>query len=423
MHKRSIGYALIGHTLERYDLALYGYFSTLLAPLFFPSNDAKLQILGSLGAFAAGYIMRPVGGILFGYVGDRYGRKTAFLYSVLFIVIPIFIMTFLPSYESIGIFAPIILVICRILQGLCGGGEFAGAGIYIGEHLDVERRGFGASLVCATGILGAALGTCLGAICTLPSMPSWGWRIAFFCGAVFTFISYFLRKRMVESPEFTKFINENPASKYPLLDVVNHHKANLLNGVFIGGCGHIFLYLSGLCMSIIYATYLKLPSYQIMVINTFILLIWVVLSPFCGIVGDKIGIRKLMSYAAIGGIFFAFPLFSILYYHLSIAIAIFFQISLSLIGVCFVAPISALFTRFFPIEQRYSGVGFSITLGQAIFGGTTPLISALLIDLTNDMRAPGFLLILGCILGLYGVVTFRDFSQKQPLPFQALQAV
>lgn len=412
MHKRSISYALIGHILERYDLALYGYFSTLLAPLFFPSNNTKLQILGSLGAFAAGYIMRPVGGVLFGYFGDRYGRKTAFLYSVILGIAPILIIAFLPSYHSIGILAPIILVLCRVLQGVCGGGEFAGAGIYIGEHLTADKRGFGASLVCATGILGAALGTCLGAFCTLPIMPSWGWRIAFLCGAIFTFAGYFVRKKMVESPEFGKFINKHSPSKSPFLDVIGYYKENILSGIFIGGCGHIFLYLSGLCMNIIYAVYLKISSHQIMIINTCILLVWVILSPLVGIIADKIGIRKLMTYASIMGAVFAFPLFSILYYHLSVATAILFQILLSLIGVCFVAPISALFTSFFPIGQRYSGVGFSITLGQAIFGGTAPLISTVLIDFTDDIRAPGFLLFLGSLLGLYGIITFKDFSRK-----------
>jgi MHS family proline/betaine transporter-like MFS transporter len=423
MHKKSVFYALIGHTLERYDLALYGYFATLLAPLFFPSGNKRLQILGSLGAFAAGYIMRPVGGILFGYFGDRYGRKIAFLYSIFVIIIPVLIMAFLPTYESIGIFAPIILIFCRLLQGLCGGGEFAGAGIYIGEHLHVNHKGFGASLVCATGILGAAIGTCIGAVCTLPNMPSWGWRVAFLCGAVFTIASYLLRKRMAESPEFKKFIARNTPSKRPFLDALIHNKVNVLNGIFIGGCGHIFLYLSGICMNVIYASYLRLPSYKIMAINTCILLFWVFLSPLSGIVADKIGVRRLMSYAALSGLFFAFPLFSILHWHLSISTAIFFQVCLSFIGIGFVAPLSALFTSLFPVDQRYSAVGFSITLGQAILGGTSPLISAFLIEFTGDMRTPGLLLVLGCVLGLYGLITFKDLSQKHSFPSLVTQGI
>lgn len=421
MHKKSIISALVGHTFERYDLALYGYFSTLLAPLFFPPNNAKLQILGSLGAFAAGYIMRPVGGILFGYLGDRYGRKISFLYSIFLTILPILIMAFLPPYNLIGICAPIILVFCRILQGLCGGGEFAGAGIYIGEHLPAEKRGLGAGLVCATGILGAALGTFLGAIFTIPGMPSWGWRMAFLCGAIFTFISYFLRKSMLESPVFIKFISQSLPSKYPITNVFRHHKVNLFSSIFIGGCGHIFLYLSGICMNVIYVNYLNLLPYQIMTINTCVLLLWVLLSPISGMLADKIGLRKLMSFSSITGILLSFPLFSILAHHLSVFTALTFQICLTLIGVCFVAPISALFTSFFPIKHRYSGVGFGITLGQAIFGGTAPLISTFLIDLTNDIRTPSLLLILGCSLGLYGVIIFRDVSQDS-LISQTLKA-
>jgi MHS family proline/betaine transporter-like MFS transporter len=425
--KRSVVAALIGHVLERYDVALYGYFSAMLAPVFFASTDPSTALLSSLGAFAAGYLMRPLGGIIFGYFGDRYGRKQAFTWSIFLVIIPTFLIGILPSYAQIGIVAPITLIICRLMQGLCNGGEFSGAGIFVGEHMPANRVGFSGGMICATGLLGAAIGTCFGAIVTLPAIPSWGWRIPFLVGSCLTLVSYFIRRNMLETPVFEEVLKKGDVLKNPLKEVFRNYKFNIINTIAIGGCGHILLYMSSIYMNVVYTTILKIPNFQVLALNTAVLGLWVIISPVMGFFSDKIGIRKFMAGAAMIAIFAAYPLFAFLEQNLTIKGVIIFQIILTVIGAAFVAPISGLFVSLFPVRERYSGVAFSITLGQALFGGTTPLISTYLVSVTGDFKAPALFMMFGGLMGSYAVIKMMQFpvklqSNQIPEPNLALKA-
>jgi MHS family proline/betaine transporter-like MFS transporter len=411
-NKRSVIAALIGHVLERYDVALYGYFSAMLAPIFFASTDASTALLASLGAFAAGYLMRPLGGIIFGYFGDRYGRKQAFTWSIFLVIIPTFLIGVLPSYDQIGIAAPVILITCRLMQGLCNGGEFSGAGIFVGEHMPKNRVGFSGGMICATGIFGAVIGTFLGAVVTLPAIPSWGWRIPFLVGSCLTLVSYFIRRNMVETPVFEEVLRKGETLKNPLKDVFKNYKFNMLNTIAIGGCGHILLYMSSIYMNVVYTTYLKLPNFQILAINTCVLGVWVILSPVMGYFSDRVGIRRFMAAAATLAAFSAYPLFAFLEQNLTIEGVIIFQLFLTVIGSAFVAPISGLFVSLFPVRERYSGVAFSITLGQALFGGTTPLISTFLTNVTGDFKAPAYFMMFGAIMGCVAIIKMMQFPVK-----------
>lgn len=396
MHKKSVVAALIGHILERYDVALYGYFSTLLTPVFFPyfGVGGSVSIMASFGAFAAGYFMRPLGGILFGHLGDRYGRKKSFTLSICLVVIPTFTIGVLPSYQSIGVLAPIILILCRLIQGLCNGGEFGGAGIFVGEHVPARRSGLGGSLVCACGIFGAVVGTTFGMIVTLPGIPSWGWRIPFILGSVMTLIAWRIRRTMIDPPSFQKILDENSVRRYPLLQVLKNHKTNMLCALTIGGFGHALLYTATIYMNVVYTVNLKLNSFMVMFINTMILLWWVFLSPLVGLLADRFKIINVMLAASVAAVSFSCPLFWYLNQEISLYRVFIFQLIFSSIGVCFVAPISSLFTSFFPIKERYSGVAFSVTLGQALLGGTTPLIATFLAKILNDPIAPAYFVIL-----------------------------
>jgi MHS family proline/betaine transporter-like MFS transporter len=357
--------------------------------------------------------MRPLGGIIFGYFGDRYGRKKAFSWAIFLVIIPTLLIGFLPSYSRIGIAAPIILILCRLFQGLCGGGEFSGAGIFVGEHLPPNKAGLSGGLICATGLLGAALGTLFGALVTMPNMPNWGWRIPFIVGGCLTLISYFIRRNMFETPIFNKLSEDKMILKNPLKDIFTNYKYNIINTIAIGGCGHLLLYMSTIYMNVIYTTQLKISSSNILFINTGILCLWIVLSPFMGILSDRIGIRRFMAGSALISGILAYPLFLYLDNNLSLVGVINFQIMLTIIGSAFVAPISGLFTSLFPAQSRYSGVAFSITLGQALLGGTTPLISTFLTTITGDFKSPSYFMIFGCILGLLGIVRMKSFPVIQ----------
>jgi len=219
-HKKAILAAMIGNALEYYDVMLYGFFAAALAPLFFPTTNHFVSITASLGTFAAGFLMRPLGGILFGHLGDRYGRRMALAFSILLVTVPTLTIGLLPTYEYIGIAAPIILVVCRLLQGLCVGGEYSGAAIFVIEHSKKKQEAFAGSVLCATGFLGGFLGTILGLICTLPYMPTWSWRIPFLIGSIIGLIGYYIRTQVDESPAYSQAMKRGEIIKSPLRDVI-----------------------------------------------------------------------------------------------------------------------------------------------------------------------------------------------------------
>src|SRR5260221_10175081 len=164
--------------------------------------------------------MRTIGGIIFGYLGDRFCRRQALMLAVLLVTIPTFIMGVLPVYDKIGLLAPLIVIICRLLQGLCTSGEYSGASILIAEYSSDKRRGFACSLLPSSSLTGAVLGTALGALFMLELMPTWAWRIPFILGGVFGLVGFYLRRTMVESPDFTRVKAEHKLVKIPLLDII-----------------------------------------------------------------------------------------------------------------------------------------------------------------------------------------------------------
>ena len=408
MHKRSIIAALLGHVMERYDVALYGYFAVMLAPIFFPTNDKSISIIASFGAVSAGYLMRPLGGMIFGHLGDLYGRKKAFVLSMCVIIVPTFIIGILPAYKYIGVWAPVTLVACRLIQGLCNGGEFSGAGIFIGEHLPDSRLGLGGGLVCAGGLLGAAIGTMLGMGATFFGCYEWFWRIPFILGAVVTAVTCKFRTSMLDPPVFQKILDEHSTVRFPLLQVFKRYKVNILCALVIGGFGHVLLYTTTFYMNVVYSD-LSASPFTIMSINTVILLWWILLAPMVGVIADKIGVITLMLYGSSFAIVFSLPFFYYLTYHSSVYQAFIAQAIFSLIGVSFVAPISSLFTLFFPIRERYSGVAFSVTLGQALLGGTTPLIEVLLARSFGNI-APAYFVISCGFLSFFALLRTRRFK-------------
>jgi len=216
--KKVIIASVLGNALELYDFSLYGIFVPLFATLFFPTGNPTVALLASLATFAVGFLTRPLGGILFGYLGDRFGRKNALLISIMLMALPTLIISFLPTYAQIGILAPILLLLCRLLQGLCAGGEYTGASIFIIEHLGKSRRGLAGSLISASGAIGSLIAMLLGAALLQPGLPEWSWRIPFLMGAFLALIGFYIRRSLQESPEFTELlVQQVPSSGVPLL--------------------------------------------------------------------------------------------------------------------------------------------------------------------------------------------------------------
>ncbi len=363
-----------GHIIEYFDSYLYGYFAFMLAPIFFPSEDPTVALISSYGVFAAGFIMRPLGGIIFGHLGDRFGRKSAFLYSILAMALPTFGIACLPSYDSIGLAAPVLLITFRLLQGVSLGGEYGGAALFIREHVKKGSAGYAGSILAAMGFVGALAGTAVGAIFTLEFMPTWTWRIPFFLGGVFGVSVYFLRRTMTETSTFQGIQKEGKILRIPILDVFKHHTRGVLSGLGIGMNTTIPYYLAIIYMNSHYKNQFALSTSAVMGISTCIMVLWVFLLPLAGSWADKLGRTKLMAISALTTLALAFPGFYIMLETSSLYIFIACQVLICLTSIPYVATCSSVLPTLFPPAERYSGSAFSYSLGVAVFGGTAPLI-------------------------------------------------
>lgn len=405
---KAIFAATIGNSLEYYDVMLYGFFAAKLAPLFFPTENPTVSIIASLGTFAAGFIMRPLGGIFFGHIGDKFGRRYALAFAIILVTLPTFIIGILPTYDIIGFSAPVILISCRLLQGLCVGGEYSGAAVFVVEHSQGKQSGFMSGILCSSGIAGGVLGTFVGFICTLPIMPHWGWRIPFLLGSLIGLVGYYIRIHVDESPAFIEAKRGKKIDKFPLLKILKTQKRNLLCTIGVGGTSLITFYIVSLYMSVLLSSKLNLQTSQIMLVNMGVNLLWMLLLAPMGWLADKVGKERLMSSSCVALVLLAYPLFKLLDGDLSLQNIIFLQFVLSIIGAAFTAPNSALLTGFFPVRERYSGMGLGYALGGALLGGTTPFFSAALVALTGLSTAPAFYLMFSGLIGFLSI----HFAQK-----------
>ncbi|EKE09153.1 MAG: hypothetical protein ACD_16C00210G0003 [uncultured bacterium] len=323
----TIGAAMVGHALEHYDITLYGFFAAMLAPLFFPSDHYIISLIASWGTFALGFVMRPLGGLVFGHLGDVYGRKKSLLASILVATLPTLIIGFLPSYATLGIMAPLILMVCRLIQGFSVGGEYSGAAIFVAEHSRHSRPGFVGSFLCSTGFIGALLGTLVSVGSTLSFMPEWGWRLPFLLGGVIGLGSYLIRKKLPETPEFKKEELYIDQKSLPLLEVYKTNTRNALCVIAMGANGLIPLYLGSIYLNPILINDLGLSVAEMMGVNSVFLLMWVILLPIFGHFADKIGLPLIMILSSFLTLVLAIPLFSLIAYTHSLLNIFMFQIT------------------------------------------------------------------------------------------------
>lgn len=414
---KAIAAAMVGNALEYYDVMLYGFFATMLAPLFFPTTNPALSVISSFGTFAAGFIMRPIGGIVFGHLGDKFGRRYALVLAIFLVTIPTFTIGILPTYETIGILAPITLVACRLLQGLCVGGEYSGASIFVIEYSKKGKEAFAGGILAASGMFGGVIGTSVGFLCTLPFVPEWGWRIPFLLGSVMGLMGYYLRTKVNESPDFIRAKDE-VIEKVPLWSVCTKRTRNLLCTIGIGAATLIPLYMGTVYMGSILGSRLEVPTSTIMLIHALVNIFTVAIMATSGYLADKVGKERQMLFSAFVTVIIAYPLFVFLESDLSIFRVVCVQVVLMIINVGFVAPTMAILSSYFPVHERYSGIGFGYALGGAFFGGTTPLLITYLVNRFESPIIPAYYLMfagaLGAVCVLWGKNKFGHGSSRDP---------
>ena len=380
--KKVVVSGMIGNGLEWYDYALYGQMAVVLSVLFFPAGDKAAALLATFGIFAVGFIVRPLGAILFGYIGDKYGRKKSLVIAILMMAIPTGCIGLLPTYESIGILAPILLTVIRVLQGLSLGGEFSGSIIYIVEHAPPHRKGIAGSASLASLIIGFLMGSLVSLFFVTAlseeDFMSWGWRVPFLFGVVIGLVGLYIRTHCDESPAYKEAKAQGVISKQPLKDVFSQHKKPMLQGFLAYLTVTVPFYLLSVYMISYMQTELQMSKADALLVNALAMATQLITILVAAQLSDIYGRKKIMLTAAILMLVCMLPIFLMMetkgFYEVLGA-----QVLLSLILGFYLGPVAAFLVELFPTSIRYTGMSLSYNFSAAFFGGTVPIVCTWLV--------------------------------------------
>ncbi|MGE0333936.1 MAG: MFS transporter [Gammaproteobacteria bacterium] len=413
----AIAAGTIGNILEWYDFALYGFMASVLSSLFFPSQDRLVSLIATYGVFAVGFIMRPLGSVLFGWLGDTVGRSRTLVLSVAMMAIPTVVLGLLPSYGMVGIAAPIALVVVRMVQGLSVGGEFSTSVTYLVETAPTERRGIFGSWANIGSLGGMLLGSAAAAAATnlldQPDLVAWGWRLPFLFGGVLGVVALVMRKGLPESPQFLRY-EQARCPNSPLKEAFVCNRIEMVQGaLFAAAYGAIF-YLALVYLPTWVSETAGIPLGTTMQVNTVTLAAVLPVIPLAGWLSDRhIRRTKLLAAAfALLGVAGAF-LFAWMQVG-GLAALIVGQIALGLILAVPLGVAPALFTELFPEEDRLTGYSIVFNAGLGVVGGLTPMLASWLILTTGSALAPVGVLASASALGTVALLWMRDRS-REPL--------
>jgi MHS family proline/betaine transporter-like MFS transporter len=397
--------ASIGNALEWFDLVVYGFFAVVIAKLFFPTGNDTVSLFLTLGTFGVSFFMRPLGAIVIGAYADRAGRKAALTLSILLMMSGTLIIAILPTYQAIGLAAPLILVVARLMQGFSAGGEFGSATAFLAEH-EPRRRGFFASWQVAsqglTTLLAAIFGVVLTGQLSAAQMASWGWRVPFFFGLLIGPVAWYIRTRLDETPEFLAAAT----TATPLRDTFASQKLRLVIAVGVVVLGTVSTYLVlfmptygvkqlGLAPSVTFAAIALTGVIQMLV------------APLVGHLSDRHGRTRIMLVSAVLLLVLIYPAFVYLVAHPGFGTLIVVQIVLGFLMTGYFGALPGLLSEIFPVQTRTTGMSLAYNIAVTIFGGFGPFIITWLIGATGSKVAPSFYMIFAAVVSLVALIAAR----------------
>ncbi len=387
--RRALVSSFLGSTVEYYDFLLYAAAAGLVFPkLFFSADmDPTLGTILSFVILLAGYISRPIGGVLFGHFGDKYGRKNMLFITLMMMGLVSVAIGLMPTYAAIGVAAPLLLVFLRVVQGLAVGGEWAGATLMAAEHVKEKNRGFAASIAVTGGPTGSVLATLiLGLFAGLPedAFLSWGWRIPFLLSAALVVIGLYLRYRVTESPDFVAARAAGTVhTGVPILRVLKKYPLSSLYGI-LAAAGPLFMQA---LLAVFMVPYVvgtgALDRQTALMMLTASSFVHIFAIPFFAWLSDKFGRRPVMLAGAVISAALVFPMFAMFNSGSFWLIALAFMVGNPIIQASMYGPIGAFLAEKFETQDRYTGVSLTFQLGSVVGAGTAPLLATWLIDLDN----------------------------------------
>ena len=403
--RRVVAAGMIGNVLEWYDFAIYGYFATSIGRHFFPHEDPLAQLLSAFGVFAVGYMMRPVGGVIIGHIGDRFGRRAALTFSVAAMAVPTFLIGLLPSYATLGLFAPIALTLLRMVQGLSVGGEYTSSMVFLVEHAPHGRRGLMGALIscgaCGGILLGSAVGATFAATLSPAALEEWGWRIPFLLGLLVGIAGYLLRRHVQET------VPTERRKRAPIVETLQDHWRLVL-----GLAGLSVFNAVGFYVSFVYlVSWLQMADgiapARALEINSISMAVLLPVMIVTGLLNDRFGRKPFLLLAVILGFVGAVPLFWLLH-DPSPWSAQLGQLGLVLIIGLYCGTQPTIMVEATPLPVRCTAVSLGYNMCLGIIGGLTPLAATWLVERTGNDIAPAFLIMAAAAVTFMTLLGFRE---------------
>lgn len=402
---------MIGNALEWYDFVIYGYFAVILGGMFFPKADPLVQLLASWGVFWTGFLARPLGSIFFGHIGDKFSRKSALTLSIYIMAIPTALMGCLPTYTQVGIVATIALIILRTLQGFAIGGEFTGTMVFLVEHAPNSKRGFWGSWASFSAVIGVIIGSTfvasLNASLSPESMQSWGWRIPFLVSILGSAVGGYMRRRLTDPSIYLEVKARKEQGTVPLKQLFRDHKSKIGLIILLDFLTAIGFFIVAIFLATYFRTYLKFSEHVAFSINTFNMCVFAISTLIGGWLSDRLGRKAILGYPCLGFILLSYPLFLMMQtadYYMLLGIQAVFA---AMMGMFFGVIPTAL-AEIMPTDVRCSGLSIGHNISMAIFGGGAPFLATKLIQGSESLTSPAYLLIAAAFLSLLSLFFMKE---------------
>ncbi|UYG17411.1 MFS transporter [Brachybacterium huguangmaarense] len=403
----------IGVLVHWFDWAVYAYMATTMAKVFFPEEDGTASLLSVFAVFAIAFFVRPIGSVIFGFLGDRFGRRTTLSLVIVVMAAGTLMLALIPGHQTIGIWAPILLIVARVIQGIAAGGEFGSAATFLAEYSPARRRGMGTSWLEVGSVLGFLLASfvvwLLHATLADDTILAWGWRLPFLITVPLALIGLFIRLRVEDTLEYRALEEQNTVPASPVTEAVRRNGLQILQTIGIETFMNCTFYVVLVYLLTYQEEIVALPADDAALLSTIASLVAIALIPLSGMVSDRVGRKPVLLTAAVLLIVAAIPLFALMRTGTMsagfVATALLAAILAIILGTH-----SSTVAELFPTRTRQSGLSIAYSLASALFAGTLPYINTWLIDLTGSEMVPAYTLI---VVGLVGLVTILTIPETR----------